>query len=73
MYHSEYGNLSSEIKNSFYVDDLISGDATIDQAFRLYTMTRQAMAGLASICGNGTLTAKENSGRVQLSTISSFI
>jgi len=41
MYHSEYGNLASEIKNSFYVDDLISGGVTIDQ---VYTVARQAMA-----------------------------
>jgi len=43
-YQPEYGHLASEIKNSFYVDDLISGGATIDQAFRLYTVARQTMA-----------------------------
>jgi len=57
-YHSQYGNLASEIKNSFYVDDLIFGGVTIDQAFHLYTVARQAMAKLASICRNDILTHK---------------
>ena len=43
-YQADCPELVSEIKNSFYVDDLISGGSTIDDAFRIYTFARQIMA-----------------------------
>ena len=43
-YKSQHRELASEIKNSFYVDDLISGGATIDDAFRIHTVAKQTMA-----------------------------
>jgi len=44
-YESRHGELASEIKkNSFYVDDLISGSATIDDTFHIHTVAKQTMA-----------------------------
>jgi len=43
-YESQHGELASEIKNSPYINDLISGGTTIDDAFRIHTVAKQTMA-----------------------------
>ena len=42
-YKSKYPEIIPSIKNSFYVDDLISGGSTVEETFRTYTVTKQAM------------------------------
>ena len=43
-YQSQYDpGLIQSIKNSFYVDDLISGGDTIQEAFNMYMVAKQAM------------------------------
>ena len=42
-YKSKYPEIIPSIKNLFYVDDLISGGSTVEEAFRTYTVTKQAM------------------------------
>lgn len=42
-YQSKYPEIIPSIKNSFYVDNLISGGSTVEEAYRTYTITKQAM------------------------------
>ena len=36
MYHKRYPKLVESIENSLYVDDLVAGEDTAEQAFNLY-------------------------------------
>ena len=43
-YQSQYPQLIQSIKNSFYVDDLISREATVEEAFNTYVVAKKFMA-----------------------------
>lgn len=40
---SQYPEVIPTIKDSFYVDDMISGGRTVDEAFKIYDVARQVM------------------------------
>ena len=42
-YQSNHPEIIPSIKKSFYVDDLISGGNTVEQALRMYKVAKQAM------------------------------
>ena len=52
-YQSKYPEIIPSIKNSFYVDDLISRGSTIEEAFKTYTVTKQAMLEVGFNLRNG--------------------
>ena len=43
-YQSQYPQLIQSIKNSFYVDDFISGGATVEEVFNTYVVAKNVMA-----------------------------
>ena len=43
-YHSRHPEIIPSIKNLFYVDDLISGRISVEEAFSIYKVTKQAMS-----------------------------
>ena len=44
---------TQSIKNSFYVDDLISGGTTVEEAFNIYSVARRVMSKGVSTYGSG--------------------
>jgi len=40
---SKYPDVIPAIRDSFYVDDMISGGRTVDEAFKVYNVARQVM------------------------------
>jgi len=43
-YQGKFPNLVQVVINNLYVDDLISGESTVQQAFELYKSARSMMA-----------------------------
>ena len=44
-YQSRHPEVIQSIKNSFYIDDLISGGDTVEEAFNTYLVANKAMSG----------------------------
>ena len=42
-YQLKYPDVIPSIRDSFYVDDMISGGRTVDEAFKIYEVARQVM------------------------------
>ena len=43
-YQGQLREVTQSIKNSFYVDDLVSGAATVEEAFNMYSVAKRVMA-----------------------------
>ena len=44
QYHSRHPEIIPSIKNSFYIDDLISDGSSVEEVFNIYKVTKQAMS-----------------------------
>jgi len=42
-FRAKYPDVISAIRDSFHVDDMISGGRTVDEAFKVYNVARQVM------------------------------